>query len=287
MELLVVSGLSGGGKSTALHALEDLGVYCVDNVPVPLVPQLVEVLRASEPVRRRVAVGVDARDVEHLAQLPGVLDRLREQGLSVQVAFFEADNVVLVRRYSETRRMHPMGQHELPEAIVRERELLASIRERADVVIDTSNLVSRQLGQLVRDRWGGTGGLRVALVSFAYRGGLPPEADLVLDARILANPNDVPSLRPMTGLHEPVARYVTEQADAQTLLEHAERLVRFMASRMQAEGRAYFAVAVGCTGGQHRSVAIVEALKRRLEGGETAPWTRMFVRHRDVGGAGS
>jgi RNase adapter protein RapZ len=205
----------------------------------------------------------------------------------VQVAFFEADNVVLVRRYSETRRMHPMGQHELPEAIVRERELLASIRGSADVVIDTSSLASRQLAQLVRDRWGGTGGLRVALVSFAYRGGLPPEADLVLDARILANPNDLPSLRPMTGLHEPVARYVTEQADAQTLLDHGEKLVRFMAGRVQAEGRAYFAVAVGCTGGQHRSVAIVEALKRRLETGDKAPWTRLFVRHRDVGGAGS
>lgn len=287
MELLVVSGLSGGGKSTALHALEDLGVYCVDNVPVPLVPQLVAVLQASEPVRRRVAVGVDARDVEHLAQLPGVLDDLRAKGLGVQVAFFEADTVVLVRRYSETRRMHPMGQHELPEAIARERELLSSVRDLADVVIDTSTLVGRQLAQLVRDRWGGTGGLRVALQSFAYRRGLPPEADLVLDARILANPNDVATLRPMTGLHEPVARYVTEQDDAQTLLSHAETLVRFMASRMQAEGRAYFSVAVGCTGGQHRSVAIVEALKRRLEAGDEPAWTRLFVRHRDVGGAGS
>lgn len=286
MEILVVSGLSGGGKSTALRALEDLGVYCVDNVPVPLVPQLVDVLRASELVRRRVAVGVDARDVEHLAQLEGVLAELRAQGHAVSVAFFEAVGVVLVRRYSETRRMHPMGQSELPEAIVRERELLGPIRTVADVIIDTSSLTSRQLAQLVRDRWGGTGGLRLALVSFSYRGGLPPEADVVLDARMLANPNEKTELRPMTGLHEPVARYVTEQDDAQALLDHAEKLVRFMAPRVQAEGRAYLAVAVGCTGGQHRSVAIVEALKRRLDGPDAA-WTRLFVRHRDVGGAGS
>ena len=284
MDLLVNSGLSGGGKSTVLRALEDVGMHCTDNVPVPLVPELVKMVRSSDD-SRPVAVGIDARDSQYLERFADVYRELVEGGLRVEVLFVEAGNSALVRRYSTTRRLHPMGQ--LPEAIDRERELLAPIAEKAALNIDTTQLNARQLRQLVRDRYGGGSGgrLRVALVSFGFRGGVPPEADLVLDARFLKNPFEVDELRPLSGLHEPVARYVLDQDDATELLERAESLVRFMVPRVVTEGRSYLTVAVGCTGGQHRSVALVEALKQRLD---TPPkdgdWpARLLVRHRDVG----
>nr|MCH9680654.1 RNase adaptor protein RapZ [Deltaproteobacteria bacterium] len=207
---------------------------------------------------------------------------LTDSGLDVEVLFLEASNTSLVRRYSTTRRLHPMGH--LPEAIDRERELLTPIREVASLSIDTTDLNTRQLRQLVRDRYGGTG-LRVGLVSFGFSRGLPAQADVVLDVRFLRNPFEVEQLRPLSGLHEPVARYVLDQADAQAMLEHVESLVRFLVPRVLAEGRSYLTVAVGCTGGQHRSVALVEALKLRLERhmGEQAVPARLLVRHRDVG----
>ena len=282
MDLLVISGLSGGGKSTALRALEDVGMYCTDNVPVPLVPNLVEMVRGTDP-SRPVAVGVDARDAQYLERFAEVYRQLLDGGLKVEVLFIEAESSALVRRYTTTRRLHPMGQ--LPEAIDRERELLTPIREVAALTIDTTNLNTRQLRQMVRDRYGGGERLRVALVSFGFRDGVPAEADVVLDARFLGNPFEKDELRPLSGLHEPVARYVLEQPDAQALLGHAESLVRFMVPRVQAEGRSYLTVALGCTGGQHRSVALVEALKERLAGGASgeALDARLVVRHRDVG----
>jgi RNase adapter protein RapZ len=281
MDLLVISGLSGGGKTTALHALEDAGMYCSDNVPVPLLPQLVQMVRSTAPARA-VAVGIDARDVAYLERFVEVYEGLVAAGLAVEVLFIEASDAALVRRYSTTRRVHPMGQ--LPDGIERERELLAPIRERASLTVDTTDLNVRQLRQIVRDRYGGgSGPLRVALVSFGFRGGIPAEADVVLDTRFLDNPFEVDKLRPLSGLHEPVARHVLDQADASALLEHAEALVRFLVPRVVAEGRAYLTVALGCTGGQHRSVALVEALKERLAGGELKLPARVIVRHRDVG----
>jgi UPF0042 nucleotide-binding protein len=288
MDLLVISGLSGGGKSTALHALEDVGMYCSDNVPVPLLPQLVEMVRNSDP-SRPVAVGIDARDAQYLERFGQVHRALCDAGLAVEVLFIEASDTALVRRYSTTRRSHPLGGPlggSLPDGIVRERELLAPIREMASLTIDTTDLNVRQLRQLVRDRYGagGSGALRVALVSFGFRGGIPAEADVVIDTRFLDNPFEVDRLRPLSGLHEPVARYVLDQPDAATLLEHTEALVRFMVPRVLTEGRSYLTVALGCTGGQHRSVALVEALKERLAQSPKLA-ARLLVRHRDVGQA--
>ena len=293
MDVLVISGLSGGGKSTALHALEDVGLYCSDNVPLPLLPQLVQMVRSTAP-SRPVAVGVDARDAEYLEGFEQVVRSLRDAGLRVEILFIEASEPSLVRRYSTTRRSHPMaeamaGGGALHDAIGRERELLAPIRAMASLTIDTTDLNARQLRQLVRDRYGGgSRALRVALVSFGFRGGIPAEADVVLDTRFLDNPFEVDRLRPLSGLHEPVARYVLDQPDAAALLDHAESLVRFLVPRVAAEGRGYLTVALGCTGGQHRSVALVEALKERLyraaaELGETKLAARVIVRHRDVG----
>lgn len=281
MELIVVSGLSGGGKSTVLRALEDLGIYCVDNLPVPLLPKLVEVVGADP--QRTVAVGLDAREAEYLPLWGEVREQLAAAGHDVEVLFIEADRSVLAARYASTRRMHPMGH--LPDAIERESELLSSLREGADAVFDSSQLSARQLRQLIRDRYSARDQLRVALVSFGFRNGLPPQADVVLDARFLNNPHDDLQLRPLSGLHEPVAKFVLAQEDAITLLQHAESLVRFMVERVAGEGRSYLTLAIGCTGGQHRSVALVEALKRRLEAESDGAPPRLLVRHRDVGGS--
>lgn len=283
MKLLVISGLSGGGKSTALHALEDLGVYCVDNVPIVLLPELMHSVGRNEK-DRPVAVVVDARDAEYLERFGEIHRQLVDAGHDVDVLFLEASRDVLVRRYSETRRMHPMG--ELPEAIDRERELLDSIRSMAERPIDSSTLTGRQLRQLIRDRYGARGTLRLVLTSFGFRNGVPSEADIMLDARFLDNPHEHEDLRPLSGLHEPVSQYVLAQEDAQVLLGQIETLVRFSAPRSAREGRSYLTVAIGCTGGQHRSVTLVEELKKRLQEGEplVEPAPRLVVRHRDVGG---
>ncbi len=283
MELLVVSGLSGGGKSTALRALEDIGYSCVDNLPIPLLPELIALSRRVDD-SRPIAVGIDAREAQYLEQFPTIRGTLLEDGHAVHVVFVEAARDVLVRRYAETRRMHPMG--ELPEAIDRERDLLAPLRELAERPIDTSTLTERQLRQLIRDRFGSRGILRLVLTSFAFRNGVPSEADIVIDCRFLDNPHEHDELRPLSGLHEPVSRHVLEQSDALTLLGHVEALVRFTAPRSAREGRSYLTVALGCTGGQHRSVALVEELKRRLEvsGPIGDPPARLIIRHRDVGG---
>jgi RNase adapter protein RapZ len=283
MHILVISGLSGGGKSTALQALEDLGAYCVDNVPVPLLTDLVGVVGQTD-ADRLLAVGIDARTSANLEQLIEGRRTLEVSGHTVEVVFLEAEREILVRRYSETRRMHPMG--ELPHAIDRERALLIPVRAMSERPIDTSQSSARQLRQLIRDRFGTSGTLRLVLQSFGFRNGLPSEADVVIDARFLANPHEVDALRPLSGLQEPVARYVLDQPDAQSLLAHVEALVRFCAPRSANEGRSYLTIAIGCTGGQHRSVALVEELKRRLGGGDpiVAPVPRLVVRHRDVGG---
>lgn len=283
MEILVVTGLSGGGKSTVLDALEDLGAYCVDNIPVALLPELVAAVVTLDE-NRVLAVGIDARSRESLERYAAIHGDLVAKGHTIQVLFLEAQSPVLVRRYSETRRAHPMG--DLPDAIDRERTLLAPLRRLADRPIDTSTLTGRQLRQLIRDHHGTRGLLQLVLTSFGFRHGLPNEADLVIDSRFLDNPHDQDALRPLSGLHDPVSKYVLGQPDAQALLEHVERLVRFTAPRSAREGRSYLTVAIGCTGGQHRSVALVEELKHRLLSGPALcdPPPRLVVRHRDIGG---
>lgn len=281
MDVLVVTGMSGAGKSTSLDALEDMGFYCVDNVPIPLLPQLIELAQRTDDTRR-VAVGVDAREGAYLGEFPNVAKTLGEQGHGVEILFLEAPVEVLVRRYSETRRKHPMG--ELPGAIERELTRLDAVRVLADSTVDTGNLTGRQLRQLVRDRYGGRGTLRLVLMSFGFRNGVPSEADLVFDARFLDNPHDYPDLRPLTGLEQPVSEFVLGQDDAQTLLQHVVNIVSFVAPRSAREGRSYLTVAVGCTGGQHRSVALVERIHTTLSDVEFEdPAPSVIVRHREIG----
>jgi UPF0042 nucleotide-binding protein len=229
-------------------------------------------------------VGIDAREAQYLERFDDVCRDLQRGGCRVEVMFLEATGEVLVRRYSETRRMHPMG--ELPGAIDLERDLMQGVRRMAARPIDTSTLTARQLRQLVRDHYGHRGTLRLVLTSFGFRNGVPSEADLVFDSRFLDNPHEVEDLRPLSGLNDPVARYVLGQDDAEGLLERLEDMIRFSVPRSAREGRSYLTVAIGCTGGQHRSVALVEELKRRLGDAEPIcqPAPRIVVRHRDVGG---
>ncbi len=277
-EVLVVTGLSGAGKSTCLRALEDLGYYCVDNLPVPLLPELVTI----KPKQTRLAIGIDARSPEHLHAFAGVGEALRKAGHELEILFVEAPVPTLVRRFSETRRRHPLGQ--LPEAIGREIAQLRELRALANSVIDTETLTSRQLRQLIRDRYGSPGGvLHLILLSFGFKNGLPSEADLVFDARFLANPFDVPELRARGGFDAPVRDFVLGQPDAIELLERIEGWLRFQAPRTIREGRSYLTVALGCTGGQHRSVALIEALRERLDVPPlTEPAPLLVVRHRDL-----
>jgi UPF0042 nucleotide-binding protein len=281
VEVLVVTGLSGAGKSTALEALEDLGFYCADNLPVPLLPALLELVGETE-AERRVAVGVDARESALLRHFPGVHARLVEAGHRVEILFLEAPDDVLLRRYAETRRKHPMG--ELPGAIARERELLSGFKARTTATIDTGTLRARELRQMVRDRYATRGVLHLVLMSFGFKSGLPTFADLVFDTRFLQNPYDVQELRPLGGLDPPVAEYVLGQPDARTLLDHIAEFLRFAVPRSVREGRSYLTVALGCTGGQHRSVALTAALYERLQQEEplSRPAPQLVVRHRDL-----
>lgn len=284
LEVLVVSGLSGAGKSTCLRALEDLGYYCVDNLPVPMLPELVrtKTRRWADGGARRLAIGIDARATHYLHAFAAVRGQLLADGHQLEILFLEAPSPTIVRRFSETRRRHPMG--ELPEAIAREREQLRELRALADSVIDSETFSSRQLRQLVRDRFGTRGGvLHLVLTSFGFKNGLPSEADLVFDARFLQNPFDVPELRAKGGFDNPVRDFVLEQDAAKELLERVEGWLRFQVPQTIREGRSYLTVALGCTGGQHRSVALVEALGQRLETTPIAePAPVLSVRHRDL-----
>jgi UPF0042 nucleotide-binding protein len=282
MEILVVTGLSGAGKSTCLRALEDLGYYCVDNLPVPMLPMLVETKAVPQASPRRFAIGMDAREQDYLHAFSEVRRQLLASCHNLEILFLEAPDSTIVRRFSETRRRHPMGQ--LPDAITRERERLRELRALADSVIDSENLTSRQLRQLVRDRYGTRGGsLNLVLMSFGFKNGLPSEADLVFDARFLQNPFDVPELRAQGGFDAPVRDFVIGQADAVELLDRVDGWLRFQAPATIREGRSYLTVALGCTGGQHRSVVLIEALGERLQSKPVAePPPVLTIRHRDL-----
>lgn len=280
MHLIVVTGLSGAGKSTALTALADVGYECVDNLPAVMLRDLLGVMQARRT--ERVAVGIDARDRAHLERFPAIRDELQAEGQQVEVLYLDASNEELVRRFSETRRMHPLGR--IPEALDKERQLLAPLRSQATTVIDTSSLRGRQLRTLIRERHGSAGALTVSLMSFGFKNGIPVEADLIFDVRFLQNPYDVPDLRPLSGFDEPVRDFVLGQQDATAVANRIEDWVRFQIPRSMREGRSYLTVAIGCTGGQHRSVALVRELERRLTQGSplSDPPAVLGARHRDV-----
>lgn len=274
MQIVIVTGLSGAGKSTALRALEDIEFFCVDNIPVPLASQLVEHL-AHEGDKDKLALAIDSRQRRNLPAWQAALAKLRGAGHRLEVMFLDASDEVLLRRFSETRRRHPLSGDDLLDGVRRDRELMTEMRHGA-AVVDTSNMNMHQLKAIIQDRYGGTGKLAVTLVSFGFKHGLPLEFNLVFDVRFLPNPYFEPTLTHLDGRDPECARFVLG-ADGLELTRQVESLLRFTLPHFQKEGKLYVTIAIGCTGGRHRSVAIVEELRRRLG----ADWD-ILVRHRDV-----
>ncbi len=287
MRLIIVTGLSGSGKSTALRALEDIGYYCVDNLPSFLLGGLLTGLAARADGPRQVAVGMDVRDTALpasaaalFASLP--VDQPRE------LVFVEASDAALVRRFSELRRPHPLaGEGTVQDGIRRERALLEALRRDAGHLIDTSSLSTQALRNLIRQRYAAAevvaaDRLRVALLSFGFKHGVPLEADLLFDVRFLPNPHYVPDLRERTGQEAEVAAYALDNDEARRFLDLLEAMLLFLMPLYHREGKASLTVGIGCTGGRHRSVAVVEALRRRLaKGGEA-----VYALHRQLAAEG-
>ena len=284
MRLIVVSGLSGSGKSVALNMLEDLDYYCVDNIPAGLLPGFIAyTVRTGEPAYRLTAVGVDARNrPEDLADVPRLVDELRRSGVGCEMLFLRAGNEVLLKRFSETRRRHPLSRSGLglQEALDQEARLLAPVANAADLTIDTSRLSVHELRELVRERVVERKGSGPSLLfqSFAYRQGVPDDADFVFDARALPNPYWNPALRDCTGRDEPVARFLDGEEDVRRFLADLENFLERWLPSLVRSNRSYITVAVGCTGGQHRSVYLAEKLAAHFSG----RFGQALIRHRDL-----
>ncbi len=278
MRIVIVTGLSGAGKSTALRALEDIEFYCADNIPVPLVSQFVQTLDERGEVEN-VALAIDSRQEPYLGSFKEEIERLRGAGHEVEILYLEASDDLLLRRFKETRRLHPLAGDDLKRGILRDRELMASLHENA-AVVDTSSLNVHQLKGIIEERYGRTEGqLAITLLSFGFKHGLPPESDLVFDVRFLPNPYFDPELSGKDGRNPAVAEFVFTGHDGQgrDLLGRIADLLGFMLPQFEREGKRYLTVAIGCTGGRHRSVALVEELAKQLNG----DWD-VLVRHRDL-----
>jgi UPF0042 nucleotide-binding protein len=276
--------MSGAGKSQAIRALEDLGYFCVDNLPVALIPTFADLTLQSQGEIRRAAVVVDVREGRALASFPTIYHRLKRQARNaVRLVFLEAGDSALLRRFSETRRPHPLAVgRSVAEAIREERRLLHPLRRLADQILDTSTLNVHDLRRRILASTGGTGTaapLVVNILSFGFSRGVPPDADLVFDVRFLPNPHFVTALRPWTGRSPRVARFVLRAPAATRFLQLTAALLRFLIPQYIAEGKTYLTVAIGCTGGRHRSVAIAEALGKRLA---SIRGIERHVRHRDA-----
>ncbi len=284
--ILLLTGQSGSGKSTAIRTLEDQGYFCVDNMPTSLVQQLIDTVFAAA-ASERLALVMDIRERAFLQEAPALVARLRQGPRPFRMIFLEAKEEVMIRRYSETRRLHPLDDGcGLRAALAAERRLLAPLRELADEAMDTSHMSPHALRkavavQLAGARAGADGALRVSLLSFGFKHGVPLEADIVLDVRFLPNPYFVPGMREQTGQDAPVSAYVLAQPEAQKFLELTAALLFFLVPQYQREGKRYLTVAIGCTGGRHRSVAVAAALQARLQAQAVAA----NLTHRDVHGA--
>jgi UPF0042 nucleotide-binding protein len=283
LRVLIITGLSGSGKTHVSRALEDIGWFCVDNLPTTLIPQFAGLIRRS-PELRRSALVVDMREPDFLKRFPQVYERLKASGrrLAVSLIFVEADEKSLVRRFSETRRPHPLAVNQPAiEGIREEREALRPIRKMADLILDTSAYTVHQLRDYIREHYDlRSEGSRLVLsvVSFGYKYGVPPEADLVFDVRFLPNPNFVPALRRRTGNDPAVVRFLKREPETGVFLAKVRDFLGFLLPRYIKEGKSYLTIAIGCTGGRHRSVMIANALGAALKGKDV----RVQVRHRDL-----
>jgi UPF0042 nucleotide-binding protein len=265
-ELVIITGLSGSGKGTVLKVLEDLGYYSVDNLPIELIPKFAELTKSSSSTRRAALV-VDIREGESLRRFPAMFRKLRQQ-IPATLIFLEAHDESLVRRFSETRRPHPLGlTASVPQNINAERSRLRPIRRIADHIIDTSKFNVHELREVVSAKFRQhrpESGILINVTSFGYRHGIPPDTDLVFDVRFLPNPNYIPEFKPYTGKHPSVARYIRSFPQTQEFIQRIADLLIYLLPHYIREGKSYLTIAFGCTGGQHRSVLIASEVRKRL-----------------------
>jgi RNase adapter protein RapZ len=281
LDIFIITGLSGSGKSFAIRALEDNGFFCIDNLPAPLIPKFVELCQGYHEDIMRIALGVDLRGSQFLRALPEVLTEMRDDGHHVQVLFFDASDDVLLRRFSETRRPHPSAAGgSVLDGISRERKALESIRALADKVIDTSDFNVHQLKREMEQQFCDAPAARrmtLFLTSFGYKFGIPHDTDIIFDVRFLPNPYFVNELRGKSGLDREVEEYVMGHLETRAFLDHLYALLEFTLPLYEREGKSSLTLGLGCTGGRHRSVALVEELHKRLRGG-----LRVHIKHRDI-----
>ncbi len=282
LHLVVVSGLSGSGKSHALKCLEDCGYFCVDNLPPALIPTFVDLCNQQGGEIRNVALGIDIRERVFFTDLMGILDRVKAMGHSVELVFLEAKEEVLVRRFSESRRPHPMlPQLPVLEGVRFEKDRMAELRRGADRIIDTSDLTVHELRELLSRQFRRSGvpkRLTVAIITFGYKFGVPYDIDLLFDVRFLRNPFFVPELKPLSGEDPRVRAYVLDDSEAIQFLRLVEDMFKFLVPLYEREQRSYLTIAVGCTGGRHRSVAVASRLKESL----AALGYQVTLTHRDL-----
>lgn len=280
--LVIITGMSGAGRSLAAKALEDLGFFVIDNLPATLIDGVVAGADLKEGARRRLAVVVDTRGGLEFGDLDLVMRRLAADGVPTTLLFLDADEEVLAKRFAESRRPHPVPGDTVPESISRERQALEDLRGRADVIIDTTDRNVHELREAVTEAFAaGTSDrpMKVSVTSFGFKHGVPRVVDLLFDVRFLPNPHWDEELRPLTGLDEPVRERVLSDPASQEFLDKVDDLLEFLVPRYAAEGKAYFTIGIGCTGGRHRSVAIAEEIARRLE---DRPGIEVTTRHRDT-----
>ena len=284
MRLIIVSGLSGSGKSVALHMLEDLDFYCIDNIPAALLTSVIsEIIATHDSAYDRTAVGVDARNrPADIDTMPQLVEKLRNDGVDCEVLFLHADDDILLKRYSETRRKHPLSGRKLSlrEAIARERLLLAPIRETADLIVDTTRTSVHELRDAVRSRieQRAAGTLSLLFESFGYKHGIPSDADFVFDVRCLPNPYWDLALRPWSGRDDPVVEFLSQQDEVRKMVADITALLEDWIPAFKRSNRSYLTIAIGCTGGQHRSVYIVEQLARHFG----ASYDHVLTRHTEL-----
>ena len=282
MKFIIVTGLSGAGKTQVVKAFEDMGDYCVDNMPPELIPKFAEIYHKSAKPDDCVALVCDIRGGDMFRKLSGSLDELSELGYEYDILFLEASDEVLIRRYKETRRVHPLsGEGRLTDGIQSERKMLAAVKEKATKIIDTTLLTAAQLRRKITAIYGSEskfGGMLVHVMSFGFKYGLPLDADLVFDVRFLPNPFYIPELKEHTGLEVCIRDYVMESDDSREFLNKLADMIKFLIPRYIKEGKAQLVIGIGCTGGHHRSVTIAEELYRAV----AAEYKNVMISHRDI-----
>ncbi len=286
MKFVIVTGMSGAGKSTAMKMMEDMGFFCIDNLPIPLLDKLVDFTTNFDTQMTKVAIGIDARSGKRLDTVQGVLEILRQKDVMYEVLFLDAEDSVLVKRYKETRRNHPLAQGErVNKGIELERKKLEYLKQQADYIIDTSRLLTRELKTeleriFVDDE--DFQSLFVTILSFGFKYGIPEDSDIVMDVRFLPNPYYVEGLRPKTGNDVEIQEYVMQFEEAQEFLDKLEDLVTFLIPNYISEGKNQLVISIGCTGGKHRSVTLANELYKRLNKDEAKEYG-LKIEHRDIG----